>query len=306
MMLNTDMVDSILLDPRLLVSFAAVFEERNISRAAERLGRTQQGTSGALARLREVFGDPLFVRNGYGVEPTPRAEELYPAILHAIRTLEQVLDTAPFRAETVAHSVRIAAADYALATALLPVIRELSSLAPLLDLQIETFHGHVAMPDLGYQGVDLIITVRQFLPPNLHAAALHEDRYVLAMRQGHPLAEALMSLDNFCAASHLLVAPNKGDRVGITDVALQRIGRSRRVSLVVPVFSLAPKILSETDLISVLPARLVSDHNDQIIGMPLPIDIEPFEVMAVWPDRVHQDPLHIWFRELLRVYVGDR
>ena len=294
------------LDPSLLLTFATVFDERNISKAADRLGRTQQGASSSISRLRDIFEDRLFVRQGHGVEPTPKAEQLYPSVLKALQSLETLIDAGSFDPKTVRRCIRIAAADYALSTAVQPIIRELPTLAPHLDIQIEAFRGQAAPSDFGYQGIDLLIAVPEFLPPNIHSATLFCDNYVLAARRDHPIAMGPVSLDAFCSGSHLLVSPNRGDASGVTDIALHSLGRTRRVSLVVPVFSVAPKILAETDMVAVLPERLVRDHKDLIACLPLPLDISPFEIVVAWPERVHHDPLNAWFRELVRIYVGDR
>ena len=303
---NTNMADIRTLDPRLLLTFVTVFDERNISRASAKLGRTQQGTSSSIARLRDVFEDQLFVRHGHGVEPTPKAEQIYSTVVKVLKSLEELVDAGEFTPMTVKRSLRIAAADYALSTTIRPIIRELPALAPHLDIQVEAFRGQADPSDFGYQGVDLLITVPDFLPPNLHFTTLFTDNYVVAARRDHPIARAPISLGAFCAASHLLVSPNRGDRAGVTDTALHGVGRSRRVSVIVPVFSVAPRILAETDLVAVLPERLVREHEDLITGLPLPIEIPPFDIVAAWPERVHEDPLSVWFRELVRIYLGDR
>lgn len=300
------MADITTLDPRLLLTFVSVFDERNVSRASSKLGRTQQATSSSIARLRDIFEDQLFVRHGRGVEPTPKAEQIYPSVIQALKSLEGLLDAGGFDPKTVKRCLRIAAADYALSTVLRPIIRELPILAPHLDILVEAFHGQALPSDFGSQGVDLLISVPDFLPPNLHFATLFTDNYVLAARRDHPIARAPISLDIFCAASHLLVSPNRGDRKGVTDAALNGVGRSRRVNFVVPVFSVVPRILAETDMIAVLPERLVHEHQDLITGLPLPIEIPAFDIVAAWPERVQEDPLNIWFRELVRIYIGDR
>jgi len=300
------MTDIRLLDPRLLLTFVTVFDERNISRASAKLGRTQQGTSSSIARLRDIFDDQLFVRHGHGVEPTPRAEQIYPSVIQSLKSLETLVGAGDFNPTTVKRCLRMATTDYALSTAMPQILRELPAIAPHLDIQVEAYHGESAPSDFGYQGVDLLMTVPEFLPPNLHSATLFRDNYVLAARRDHPMTQAAVSLDAFCAASHLLVSPNTGDRTGVTDTVLYSIGRRRRVSVVVPVFSVAPRILAETDMVAVLPERLVKEHHDLIVEMPLPVDIPPFDIVAAWPERVDKDPLNIWFRELVRIYVGDR
>jgi DNA-binding transcriptional LysR family regulator len=300
------MTDIRLLDPRLLATFAAVFEARNISHAAAKLGRTQQGTSGALSRLREILGDPLFVRRGYGVDPTPKAERIYPLVVKAMDSLAQIIDPDEFDPMTAKRSIRVAAADYAIETVMRPVIGKLSKVAPLLDIKIGAYRGSDEPADFGAKAADLVITVREFRPPNHNALTLFQDGYVLAVRHGHPLAKTHVDLDQFCTASHLLVSPNQNDTRGVTDLALEKIGRVRRVSLVIPVFSIASQILADTDLVAVLPTRLAKKNEHLLACLDLPFELAPFEIMVLWPERVDYDPMNKWFRELLRLYVGDR
>lgn len=300
------MSDTRRLDTRLLFAFAATYEEASISRAAERLGLTQQGLSGSIARLRDLMGDPLFVRQGYGVVSTPMADEVYPRVLQALHALDSVLDAQPFSPETARETVRIAAADYAAATVVLPLIRTLRTVAPGLNVAVQSFLAEVGVSDKRLSGVDFVLTVPELMPRQLHTKILFSDRYVLTMRRDHPLAENPVSLDDFCAADHLLVSPHEAVSFGVTDAALASVGRSRRVRLVVPTFSLTPKILSETDLIAMLPERLVKDSLEILVFQEPPLDLEPFEIAAGWPDRLHQSEMHQWLREALRIYVSDR
>lgn len=298
------MADGLHLDPRLLLSFVTIYEEGNVTRAAEKIGLTQQGLSGALARLRDILDDPLFVRQGHGVAPTPRAEEAYPRILQALAALDHVLDYRDFDPAEAKGSFRIAAADYAMATVVLPLARELPDIAPGLDLLVQSYHGEFDAASERQNSVDLIVTVHEFMPPHLRTMTLFSDRYVLAMRHDHPLARRQVSLDAFCEAEHLLVSPNKASVSGVSDAALTRLGRSRRIRLVIPAFALAPKMLSETNLVAVLPERLVRDFQDTLVTQPPPFDLEPFDVMVGWQDRHEHAPMHQWVRKSLNNYAG--
>ncbi len=294
------------LDSRLLFAFAATYEERSVSRAADRLGLTQQGLSGSIARLRDLLGDPLFVRQAHGVVPTPTADKVYPRVLQALQALDKVLDSESFSPETASGTIRIAAADYATATVVLPLIRALPAVAPGLNVAVQSFLGEAGISDKRLSGIDFVLTVPELMPSQLHTKTLFSDRYVLTMRRDHPLAGSSVSLEDFCSMEHILVSPHEAVSFGVTDAALAALGRSRTVRLVVPTFSLAPKILAQSDLIAVLPERLVRDFQETLVVQEPPLDIPPFEIAAGWPDRLHQSEMHIWLREAFRVYVGDR
>ena len=300
------MSDTRRLDTRLLFAFAATYEEGSISRAAERLGLTQQGLSGSIARLRELMGDPLFVRQGHGVVSTPAADKVYPRVLQALQALDNVLDADAFSPDTAEGTILIAAADYAIATVVLPLIRALPDVAPGLSVAVQSFLGEIGVSDKRLSSVDFVLTVPELMPRQLHTKVLFSDRYILTMRRDHPLAASPVSLDAFCMAEHLLVSPHEAVRFGVTDAALAALGRSRNVRLVVPTFSLTPKILSETDLVAVLPERLIKDFPETLVIQEPPLDLKPFEIAVGWPDRLHQSEMHKWIRETLRIYVGDR
>ncbi len=293
------------LDARMLLSFAAVFEARSVTRAAERLNITQQGLSGILARLREVFGDPLFVRDAHGVIPTPRAETLYPRIKVVIDAMQDVIEAEGFDPFETRAVFSIAAADYALATILPPLIERLSVTAPNLRLAVESLRVETLAVQMRNGQTDLALTVPEFVPDNLHTMPLFSDRYLCAFRKQHPLANKQLTLEAFCNGEHLLVSPNRGEFRGPTDDALERAGHSRRVGLVVPSFLIALSLLESNDLISVLPERLLRTRQNSLLAVEPPVEIEPFQIVCVWPERLHTDPLNLWFRELLRSAATD-
>ena len=146
--------------------------------------------------------------------------------------------------------------------------------------------------------IDLALTIRRFAPPNWFARLLFKGRFLCAVRADHPLAGTKVDIDAFCSCEHLLVSPYKIDFTGWTDRALAQIDRTRKVGLVVPSFSVAEAILEQTDLLGVLPERLLRNTNHRLYIFPPPLEIESSEIVAAWPERVDADPLHSWFREL--------
>lgn len=285
------------LDTRLLLAFEALMAERAVTRAAERTGLTQQGMSGQLARMRDLFEDPLFVRAAGGIEPTPRAVALAPLVRNAIAALGEVVTTEAFDPTTYQGPVTIAASDYAQALILPALLRLIQEEAPLLRLSIRPVDAGTLAGDLRDNRIDLALTVPQFAPKGLRTKLLFDERYVGVARAGHPvLAATPMTLTSFCAMPHLLVSPFRGDATGPTDRALSAVGASRRIGLVVPGFSVVGALLEQSDLIAVLPERLIKAMRRNLKTFSTPVPVEGFRLEMVWPDRLSASPAQIWLR----------
>lgn len=286
------------LDAKLLLAFDAVMEERSVTRAAQRLNMTQQGLSGSLQRLRDLFGDPLFVRKSRGVSPTPRAEALAPQIKSVLANLESVLESEEFDPALAEGTIYLATADYALSAIVASLFQRFRSLAPKVRLSVRPLTATTLSKQPLSERVDLAVTVNQFAPPNWFTHILFKERLLCAVRADHPLAGTKVDIDAFCSCEHLLVSPHKGDFTGVTDIALAQIDRTRRVGFVIPNFSVVGAVLERTDLLVVLPERVLKNINSPLFIFPPPLELEDAEILAIWPARVHEDPLHAWFRQL--------
>ena len=273
--------------------------ERNVTRAARRVGLTQQGMSGQLARMRDLFGDRLFVRQAGGIVPTPRAETLLPSVQTALSALETVISAPRFDPAISDGLVTIAASDYAIALLLPGLLQLIQKQAPLFRVVVKPVETGSLVERMREEGIDLALTVREFAPPKLPSRILFKDRYVGVIRAGHPLAGKAISLDEFCACPHLLVSPFRGDASGPTDHTLATVNRTRMVGLVVPGFSVVGSLLEKTDLMAVIPEKLLSVMNRKLWTFDTPIPIPGFEVEAIWPERLNADPAHIWLRDLI-------
>ena len=293
-----DMRDITRLDTKLLLAFDAVMDERSVTRAARRLNMTQQGLSGVLQRMRDIFGDPLFVREARGVSPTPRAEALAPRVKSALAGLEHVLESPDFDPALADGTIYVATSDYALSTLVSLLFQKFRSLAPNVRLAMLSINPATFSEQMRGGRVDLALTIPQFVPQNWFSRCLYIEQYVCAVRADHSLAGTEVDIDAFCACEHLLVSPYKSDFHGVTDLALARIDRARKVGLVIPSFSAAAAILEQTDLLAVLPQRVLNDMRRRLHIFPPPLEIAGVEMTAAWPERVHEDPLHSWFRQL--------
>jgi DNA-binding transcriptional LysR family regulator len=284
------------LDVRLLLAFDALMAELSVTRAAARVGLTQQGMSGQLARMREIFGDPLFVRDSAGISPTPHAEGLHPQVMQVLASLQALASGPNFDARALEGIITVAATDYAVQLLLPALLKTLRKETPKLKLAVRPVNTATLSADMRERVIDLALTVPQFVPPGLRSAELFSETYVAAVGCHHPLATAPVTLDAFCTYPHLLVSPNKGDFQGPTDEALSKLGRRRDVALAVPSFSVVGAILEASDLVAILPRRLVQQSRRQLHVFEPPLAVKGFSLHAFWPDRLDADAMHAWFR----------
>jgi DNA-binding transcriptional LysR family regulator len=287
------------LEVRLLQTFDALMIEHSVTRAAARLGMTQQGLSGQLSRLRDLFEDPLFVRAGAGVVPTPRAESLYPLVQGALEKLRALLVPPTFDPARFVGVISLATTDYALVLLLPKLLRRLRTEAPHLRLAVRPVSSASLELEMRNRKIDLALTIPQFVPAGLHSRRLFRERYVGVVRQKHPLAKGNVDVQRFVAFPHLLVSPDKGDFNGPTDAALDKIGLKRNIALVVPSFSVVAAIIDTTDLVAVLPSRLLDQTRRKLHAFEPPVAVEGFDLHAYWPERLNIDAMHKWFRRLI-------
>jgi DNA-binding transcriptional LysR family regulator len=290
------------LDLNLLKALDALLTECHVTRAASRLGLTQPAVSGMLARLRDAFDDPLFVRTQRGIAPTPRALQMADPLRRMLEEVETLLTPPAFDPASARLTVSLAATDYALQVVVVPFLERLRRLAPGIRVAVHP-ESHAAMHRFEQGDLDLALVAAHAAPPGLHARALFDETYVVAMREGHPDAgprdETALSLDRFCALDHALVSLAGGSFQGIADQALAAIGRERHVALSVTSFLVLAQVLRGSDLIAVVPARLVRSVPGLAIRTP-PLAIPGFSKAMVWHERTHRDPAHRWLRHLLR------
>ncbi|PRD12694.1 LysR family transcriptional regulator [Pantoea coffeiphila] len=285
------------LDLNLLVTLDALLTENNVTRAAARLHLSQPAVSVQLARLRDLLGDPLLLPGPRGMRPTARADELREPLRQALAALE--LAIAPSDAFDPAEATqrwRIAAFDYAALTLLVPALDAIRSAAPAIHLAIvQSVPSQVARA--AERGdIDLAFMTGIEAPADLHYHRLFAERYVLAGRAGHPQLKTAPSLAEFCQLEHAIVSPDGGGFLGATDTVLAERGLARKVSLSVPSFLLLSAVLADTDLVAMAPSRLVCG-NDALCVVEPPVDVPGFEMLMLWPERVHRDPAHRWLRE---------
>jgi len=286
------------LDLKLLKALDVLLEERHVTRAAARLSLTQPALSGMLLRLRDSFDDPLFVRAQRGIVPTQRALDLAQPIKRILAEIDAMLQPAAFAPATSSMTVTIAATDYALRAIAVPLLTALRQQAPHVRVALVPVVDGQVQAQLERGEIDLALVTPAATAPDLHARQLFVENYVCVMRKDHHAAGPALSLDAFCALDHALVSYAGGHFSGVTDIALAQLGRQRHVALSVQSFLILPEILRASELIAVVPRRLVAATDGLVISAP-PLAIPGFTKVMTWHERTHGDPGHRWLRELL-------
>lgn len=287
------------LDLNLLVVLAALLEEGSVTKAAERLGRTQSAVSHALERLRGVFGDPLFVRSGQQMIPTPRAEALREPVRDvAGRLVELLIQTPPFEASSCDRSFTISASDYLQAVLVPPLVRGLRAAAPRATLLVQGPKGRLE-ERLGRGELDFSLAVLIDDSASLYSQPLFSDRFVCLVSADHPAAKDGLDRASFLRFPHALIAP-LGRMGGHVDRALAKTGESRRIAVMLPDFMIAPRTLPGTDLVLTLPERVARLFTDETLRvLEPPIELPAIHGHLVWHERVSRDAAGQWFRKLV-------
>lgn len=292
------------IDFKLLVVFETLMQERSVSRAAERLFLGQPATSAALARLRDLFDDPLFVRAGHGMVPTARAEEVFHQLQPALDAISGVLSlTSGFDPATSEAVFRIGLSDDVETALLPPLLKHLRSEAPGVALVVRRVDFH-QMPHLLSKGeITVGVSYTRNLPANAKQRVLRRSLPRVLRADGEPGA---LTLDDYCHRPHALVSYD-GDLSGYIDEQLAQLGRRRRVVLAVPQFSGLTALLAGTDIIATVP-----DYAAEALAAcgGFRLDDLPFEPVATplsmaWLSAQDKDPAESWLRSLIQMFAAD-
>ena len=297
------------LDLNLLRVFDEVMAECSLTRAARNLSLTQPAVSNALRRLRDTLGDDLVVREGQGMVPTPRALALWPIVREALRQLRASLRPSSFEPATANTTFVLAMADATAAELMPGLIDILEREAPGVAMRVLPLTTRDPRRLLDEATVDLAVGHFPSVLADLVVRAqgdeavtfthqrLYDGQYVCVMRAGHPLSRGPLTLDRFCAARHMLVSFS-GRPFGFIDESLASLGRKRQVVLTVNQFFTAGRVVAHSNLLTVLPQHFVSVTGiaEQLVLRPLPFDVAPVHVDAVWHSRMQAQSAHVWLR----------
>jgi len=294
------------IDLNLLVAFEALMEERNVTRAARRVGLSQPAMSNALTRLRRTFDDPLLVRTPGGMSPTPAAQALIETIHPALSKLREALDEKPaFNPAASSRIFHVLTSDYAEIVLLAPLIGRLRQLASGISLRVHR-PPNVFQPPSRTALADSFDLAIGFFPDALSLDAsvrsevLFEEDNVCIASANHPSIKSRITIRQYASAQHAAVF-YKSEGPGVIDTILAQKGLTRQLAVLAPHFASVPFIVAGSDLIATLPRRLAVRFRKQLKlqMLTVPFPMPSFRLSMLWHERVESDPAHAWIRGLV-------
>lgn len=289
------------IDLNLLVVLDAIYTEGGITKASEKLHLTQPAISHSLGRLRTLFKDELFAREGRAMVPTPLARKLIEPVRRALRGLEVTLnELEKFDPATTQKRFTVGVRDVLEATLLPPLLKRVSQSAPSVDIAAIQADRRELESELAAGTLDAALDVLLSPSENILHKKISLDRMVVVARRNHPAVGKRLNLATYLRQHHVLVSSRRSGP-GLEDVELNRQGLSRRIRLRCQHYFAACRVVSQTDLILTMPGHYARVANQQFKNqiLPLPLEMPPLDAYMYWHTNVDKEPANRWLREQL-------
>ena len=294
-------------DLNLFVVFEAIYTEGGITAASGKLHLTQPAVSHALGRLRDVFGDPLFERQGRHMVPTPLARNLIGPVRDALRGLEISLNEADrFDPSTSDRRFTLGVRDVLETTVLPPLMARLGEEAPGVKLTTVRADRRRVESELAAGSLDAAVDIWLPLSEGVHRRRMVGNQLVVLAREGHPRVGDTLSLDEYLAEDHV-VASSRRAGAGIEDMELSRMGLERSIRLRCQHYFAACRVISETDLLLTIPERYARVANLAFGNrlLTLPLELPQLDSYLYWHTNVNTDPASVWLRRHLESVFAE-
>ncbi|MDB6000657.1 MAG: LysR family transcriptional regulator [Rhizobacter sp.] len=288
-------------DLNLLVVLDAIYTEGGITKAAEKLHLTQPAISHALARLRDLFNDPLFERQGYKMVPTPLAKRLIDPLRDSLRQLGAILnDTQSFEPATAKKRFVIGLRDFMESTVMPSLMQTLGAEAPEVEVSTVRVNRRSLESELAAGTLDAAIDVLLPLSPAVKFSRVSVDGMAVVARKNHPVVKGGLDLDTYLSQRHVMVTSRR-QGPGFEDIELRRLGVQRRVVLRCQFFFAACRTVSQTDMLLTMPESYAHMANRQFGNqvLPFPVPMAPMDAYLYWHASTDNDAANRWLRELM-------
>ena len=291
---------------KLLPALMSILQTCNLTESARQLNVTQSAISKTLTQIRAAFDDKIVIREGNQFILTRKGEELKTQLPVLMQTLDNLYLPSVMDLSLCPRQFTLASSDY-VAQAILPSICcELAADASNASVEFQLWHKD-KLTELADMQLDLVSTITDVVPENLHGKSIGEDHLVVVCRRQHPLCQGDdLSVTEYINAKHVLISGG-GDKDSPVDLALLALGKQRQVFASVPFFQSAIELLVKTDTLLTTPLHIAADfaqtYDLRIIA--LPIKLKPQQYYLLWHAKHHQDPEHTWFRELCHPFLKN-
>ncbi|WP_430259499.1 LysR family transcriptional regulator [Neorhizobium sp. IRS_2294] len=294
-------MDTSRIDLNLLVSLEVLLAERNVTKAASRLGLSQPALSAQLNRLRDLFEDPLLVPAHRGMIPTAKALDLLEPLRASLDQFRNMLQSHDrFAPETAELKVAVACTDYVEATVAVPLMLALRKQAPKIRVAVHRLNPPTLPRQLAEGDVDFAIATPDPDHQDLRTRHLFKENYVLIGRKGHPRIKDAATVEGFAGLEQVIVSPSGGSFYTPVDALLAAKGCQRRVAASAASFLVVPVMVASSDLVALVPRRLLGTTGPLLDVMEVPWLSESFGVALIWHERSHGHQGQRWVRELIQ------
>lgn len=280
-----------------------LLKETNLSRVADKMGLTQQAVSEHLRKLRALFNDRLFIRQGNTMVATPKAIEIGSKISQILLRIDGLFEMSEFDPIHYQGEFTISATDYAIQCILPQLLHTVRQESPGLKIIIRDFETRNISQLFTSGELDLALTFPEFCPESLYSTTLFKDQHILIAGAHSAFKNRTLSLEEVAQQPQLVISPSIANLKGSHDSWFATQGLTRNIVMSVPSFSSAPDILYTTDLLAFYPSQLLP--NNKIIPVAVEVCPPPFDVIAAWHPRTNHSPVHRWILEKLKNLTQD-
>ena len=290
-------------DLNLFIAFDVIYTEKNLTKAGQVLGITQPAVSNALSRLRELFGDDLFIRTSKGMIPAPIANQIIKDVRSALSLIQNTIsETEKFDPSIAEMTFKISIGDSSEYRLLPLLIKELAEVAPKIKVETYLTPRKDAPRELASGTIDFSIDPPVHSDPHLRHEKIYEEDYVMIVRKDHPILDLKeITIEDYLKLSHIHIS-NRKTGLGHVDMALYRLGLSRDISLRAQHFLVAPYIVEQSDLAITTTKGFAVDRD--LAWRELPFDIEPLVLHLYWHEAKDSDPSSKWMKDLMLKTYG--
>ena len=294
------------IDLHLLRCLEMLVSESHVTRAADKMGMSQSGMSTALARLRTVFNDPILVRTPKGMKPSEHAPEIVGSVRRALKEIDRAMSRrGPFEPASASAVFTVMASDYVGITILPPLIERLRQEAPHITLTIATPQPHRIREVLANSEADLVVGFYHDIADGLYQTIVLHDSLACIARERHPLVQGQMTPQLYSACGHVFYGAPPAFVSSLEVLMAQSLrarGIERSVWVNIPSLAMIPGVVAQTDLLATLPRRMGQNVARALAlqVLPLPFELEPLPVRAIWHESMHDNNAHRWLRGLVQ------
>ncbi|MEX1032978.1 MAG: LysR family transcriptional regulator [Cellvibrionaceae bacterium] len=285
------------IDLNLFVVLDSIYTESSLSGAAKRLYVTQPAVSAALSRLRDIFGDPLFVRTGRRMVPTPTTESIINQVREALALMRTSVDkTYQFIPAREQRTFRLSMHDLSESVVLPELYQVLEKEAPKMTLQVVQLNRRDALKSLSAGQLDFVMDAPLLPNEQLCHAPLFEGDYVAVVRESHPVVGQTLTLEKYLELSHVHIS-SRTTGPGYVDYALERLNATRRIAVRTQHYLMVPKLVTETDLCATVPSYFANMPGT--VALELPFELEPQGHHLYWHQSRDSDPAIQWIKNVV-------